>query len=63
MSAADSTSLIDSPAAALLGEHRAILYRDDLGTQTKFRPYGPPTADWLAWAAEQLRAPASKAPV
>jgi ABC-type multidrug transport system fused ATPase/permease subunit len=55
MSAADSTSLIDSPAAALLGEHRAILYRDDLGTQTKFRPYGPPTPEWLAWCAEQLR--------
>jgi DNA segregation ATPase FtsK/SpoIIIE, S-DNA-T family len=55
MSAADSTSLIDSPAAAMLGEHRAILYRDDLGTQTKFRPYGPPAAEWLAWCAEQLR--------
>jgi hypothetical protein len=55
MSAADSTSLIDSPAAALLGEHRALLYRDDLGTQTKFRPYGPPTPEWLAWCAEQLR--------
>jgi S-DNA-T family DNA segregation ATPase FtsK/SpoIIIE len=54
MSGADSTSLIDSPAAALLGEHRALLYRDDLGTQTKFRPYGPPTPEWLAWVAEQL---------
>ena len=63
MSAADSTSLIDSPAAALLGEHRAILYRDDLGTQTKFRPYGPPTAEWLAWAAEQLRREAAELPV
>jgi hypothetical protein len=55
MSAADSTSLIDSPAAALLGEHRAILYRDDLGTQTKFRPYGRPTQEWLAWCAERFR--------
>jgi S-DNA-T family DNA segregation ATPase FtsK/SpoIIIE len=55
MSGADSTSLIDSPAAALLGEHRALLYRDDLGTQTKFRPYGPPTPEWLTWCAEQLR--------
>ncbi len=64
MSAADSTSLIDSPAAALLGEHRAILYRDDLGTQTKFRPYGRPSAEWLAWSADQLRRglPASAAP-
>ncbi len=62
MSAADSTSLIDSPAAALLGEHRAILYRDDLGTQTKFRPYGPPTPEWLAWAAAQLRGDAARLP-
>jgi DNA segregation ATPase FtsK/SpoIIIE, S-DNA-T family len=55
MSAGDSTSLIDSPAATLLGEHRALLYRDDLGTQTKFRPYGRPTEEWLAWAARQLQ--------
>ena len=54
MSAADSTSLIDSPAATLLGEHRAILYRDDLGTQTKFRPYGRPGEDWLAWTAKHF---------
>jgi hypothetical protein len=54
MSAADSTSLIDSPAATLLGEHRALLYRDDLGTQTKFRPYGRPSEEWLAWTTKQL---------
>jgi hypothetical protein len=52
MSATDSTSLIDSPAATLLGENRALLYRDDLGTQTKFRPYGQPTEEWLAWAGQ-----------
>ena len=28
-------------------------YRDDVGTQTKFRPYGPPTKEWLAWVAQQ----------
>lgn len=55
MSAADSTSLIDSPAATLLGEHRALLYRDDLGTQTKFRPYGRPTEEWLSWAASHFQ--------
>ncbi|HEX6961652.1 MAG TPA: FtsK/SpoIIIE domain-containing protein, partial [Lacipirellula sp.] len=54
MSAADSTSLIDSPAATLLGENRALLYRDDLGTTTKFRPYGPPTEEWLSWAAKHF---------
>ncbi|MCC6492261.1 MAG: cell division protein FtsK [Pirellulales bacterium] len=54
MSAADSTSVIDSPAATLLGENRALLYRDDIGTSVKFRPYGPPTAEWLAWAAQHF---------
>ena len=54
MSAADSTSLIDSPAAGRVGEQRALFYRDDLGTQTKFRPYGRPTDEWLAWVAKQL---------
>jgi len=54
MSAADSTSLIDSPAAGRIGEQRAIFYRDDLGTQVKFRPYGRPDQEWLAWAGTQL---------
>ncbi|MBX3424065.1 MAG: AAA family ATPase [Pirellulales bacterium] len=53
MSAADSTSFIESPAAGRLGEHRALLYRDDLGTQTKFRPYGAPTPERLAWLAKR----------
>jgi len=56
MSPGDSTSLIESPAAGRLGEHRSILYRDDLGTQQKFRPYRAPTADWLAHVGEQLAA-------
>ncbi len=54
MSASDSTSLIDSPEAGRLGEHRAIFYRDDLGTQQKFRPYQRPTAEWLDWVSQQL---------
>ncbi|MCH2115473.1 MAG: AAA family ATPase [Pirellulales bacterium] len=54
MSAGDSTSFIDSPAAGHLGEHRALLYRDDLGTQVKFRPYGRPTAQWLGWVSSCL---------
>lgn len=61
MSTADSTSLIDSPAAGRIGEQRAVFYRDDLGSSTKFRPYGRPTAEWLVWLAEQARrAPAMK---
>lgn len=54
MSPGDSTSLIDSPAAGRLGEHRAILYRDDLGTQVKFRPYGAPSDEWLTWVGRRL---------
>ncbi|WP_157605427.1 FtsK/SpoIIIE domain-containing protein [Schlesneria paludicola] len=48
MNANDSSSLVDSPLAGRLGENRALLYRGDLGTLEKFRPYSPPTADWLA---------------
>ena len=54
MSPGDSTSIIDSPAAGRLGEHRAILYRDDMGTQEKFRPYQAPTTEWLHWVREHL---------
>ncbi len=57
MSAADSSSLIESPAAGRLGENRAIFYRDDLGTSTKFRPYQKPTTEWLAWVAGRLSEP------
>ncbi len=41
MSANDSTNLIDTPAAANLGRHRALLHREELGTVEKFRPYAP----------------------
>ncbi len=47
MNANDSSSLVDSPLAGRLGENRALLYRGDTGTLEKFRPYSPPTADWL----------------
>ena len=65
MSASDSTSLIDSPAAGHIGENRAIFYRDDLGTQVKFRPYGRPGDDWLDFigqpqASESVTLPAAK---
>ncbi len=56
MSPADSTTLIDSPAAGRLGEHRAILYRDDQGTQVKFRPYQAPTEEWLESVKQGLAA-------
>ncbi len=48
VSAADSSNLIDSPAASQLKSHRALLYSDDTGETEKFRPYGPPSPVVLA---------------
>lgn len=56
MSAADSTNLLDTPAASRLRQHRGLFYSDDLGTHEKFRPYGPPTEAWLARVRKSLRA-------
>jgi hypothetical protein len=47
MSAADSSSLLDNPAAAKLRQHRGLLASEDLGTLEKFRPYGAPSDAWL----------------
>jgi len=47
MSAADSSNLIDSPAANKLGFHRALAYSEEQGVVEKFRPYGLPSAEWL----------------
>lgn len=55
MSAADSSNLIDSPAASRLGANRALLYSDERGTIEKFRPYGIPTEEWFAWASRHLQ--------
>jgi S-DNA-T family DNA segregation ATPase FtsK/SpoIIIE len=46
--ATDSSTLIDSPAAANLGPNRGLLYRDDRGTIEKFRPWSLPGESWLA---------------
>ena len=56
MNASDSSQLIESPAAARLGPHRALLYREETGTTTKFRPYGPPAEEWLQQVRAQLTA-------
>ena len=39
MSIADSSNLIDSPAANQLGFHRALFYSEEQGVLEKFRPY------------------------
>ncbi|HEV8002158.1 MAG TPA: FtsK/SpoIIIE domain-containing protein, partial [Planctomycetaceae bacterium] len=54
MNSADSSSLIDSPAASRLGGHRALLYMRELGTVEKLRPYGVPSAEWLAAVASRF---------
>jgi hypothetical protein len=60
MNANDSSNLIDSPVASRLGLHRALFYTEDQGKLEKFRPYGLPPADWLAWVKNQLaRQPAT----
>ncbi|HEY2154171.1 MAG TPA: FtsK/SpoIIIE domain-containing protein, partial [Isosphaeraceae bacterium] len=48
MSAADSSQLIDSPAAGRLGENRAFFYSEEQGRLEKFRPYSPPDEEALA---------------
>ena len=47
MSANDSASLIDTPAAAALSQGRAILYRDQTGNADRFRPFNWPENQWL----------------
>ncbi|MGE3314068.1 MAG: FtsK/SpoIIIE domain-containing protein [Planctomycetaceae bacterium] len=55
MNAADSSNLIDSPAAAKLGHHRALVFHRETGVIEKIRPYSAPTAEWLAWIEEEFR--------
>ena len=57
MSATDSSNLMDSPAASRLGTHRALLFSEEQGTYEKFRPYAPPSSEWLRWVREQLCVP------
>ena len=54
MSAADSSSLLDNPAATKLRQHRGLFASEDLGTIEKFRPYGVPTDAWLAEVRKAL---------
>ena len=54
MSANDSSTLIDNPAAGRLGENRALYFSEEEGRMEKFRPYGLPTDEWLGWVREQF---------
>jgi hypothetical protein len=55
LSVADSSNLIDSPAASKLGMHRALFSSEEDGRLEKFRPYGVPSDEWLAWVGEQFQ--------
>jgi hypothetical protein len=55
MSAGDSASLIDAPAASTLGLHRALLYNDREGSLETFRPYAQPDGGWVEDTARQLK--------
>jgi hypothetical protein len=56
MSATDSSTLMDTPAASKLGRHRALFLHEEQERAEKFRHYGLPPAGWLAEACEALRA-------
>jgi hypothetical protein len=55
MSANDSSSLIDSPAAGKLGPNRALFYSEEENRIEKFRPYGLPDTKWLDQIARQFK--------
>ncbi|MBG79833.1 MAG: cell division protein FtsK, partial [Phycisphaerae bacterium] len=54
MSQMDSSQIIDSTAASRLGENRAVLHREELGSIEKFRPWDKPDMDWLLEQAAKL---------
>ncbi|MBY0524666.1 MAG: hypothetical protein K2R98_14780 [Gemmataceae bacterium] len=54
MSVADSSTLIDTPAASKLGLHRALFHSEEQAQPEKFRPYGLPAATWLEDVKRQL---------
>jgi hypothetical protein len=55
MSSEDSSNLIDIPAASKLGQNRAYFFNEIEGQLEKFRPYGLPTNEWLAWVGDRFR--------
>ena len=54
MSSADSSEMMDSSAANLLGIHNALLSVESEGYVEKFRPYGLPSEEWLRRIQRQL---------
>jgi hypothetical protein len=54
MSPADSSNLLDSPAASRLGRNRAFYVEEGTERPEKFRPYGLPPMSWLRKLGNQL---------
>ncbi|MDM8004896.1 MAG: FtsK/SpoIIIE domain-containing protein [Phycisphaerae bacterium] len=61
MSAADSSNLIDSPAANRLGLYRALLHSEELGLFEQFRPYAMLQSSWLEYVENRFRLMSSAA--
>ena len=53
--ATDSSTLIDSPAASMLGPNRGLLYSEERGTTEKFRPWALPSEAYLSAAGRALQ--------
>jgi len=51
---ADSSTLIDSPAASNLGGNRGLLFSEEKGTIEKFRPWGLPSEAFIAAAGRAM---------
>ncbi len=51
-----SRGLTGSENAATLSDHQAILYDEEAGRSTKFRPYRPPSPEWLRSLASRVAA-------
>jgi hypothetical protein len=62
MGVADSSTLIDSPAASRLGPNRALFASEEMSAPEKFRPYRLPPEGWLKWAAGCLSPPRALSP-
>jgi hypothetical protein len=56
MSANDSSTLIDSPAASKLGENRALYFSEEENRIEKFRPYGVPELEWMESVQQRFAA-------
>jgi hypothetical protein len=56
MSANDSSTLIDNPAASKLGENRSLYFSEEENRVEKFRPYGLPGVSWLERVRDRFAA-------